>query len=89
MMMAGLRQQTRRQHPVPRAADPEPDPDRVGVVFQEASLFPWLTALDNIEFPLSLRGTPREERRARAEAMLNLVGLRASARAIRTSCRAA
>jgi len=46
-----------------------------GVVFQEASLFPWLSALDNIEFPLALRHAPREERRARATEMLNLVGL--------------
>jgi ABC-type nitrate/sulfonate/bicarbonate transport system ATPase subunit len=45
------------------------------VVFQEASLFPWLSALDNIEFPLSLRGTPKEERQRRAGAMLTLVGL--------------
>ena len=37
--------------------------------------FPGSRALDNIEFPLSLRGTPREERRRRAEAMLTLVGL--------------
>ena len=54
---------------------PTPIPTRVGVVFQEASLFPWLTALDNIEFPLALRGAPREERRRRAEQMLSLVGL--------------
>ena len=61
---------------------PKPDPERVGVVFQEASLFPWLTALDNIEFPLALRGTPREERRRRAEAMLTLVGLDGIRRAL-------
>ena len=30
---------------------PSPIPTRVGVIFQEASLFPWLTTLDNIEFP--------------------------------------
>jgi NitT/TauT family transport system ATP-binding protein len=48
---------------LPWPADPRPDPSAVGVIFQEASLFPWLTTLDNIEFPLSLRGTPREERR--------------------------
>src|SRR4030095_4514961 len=48
---------------------------RVGVVFQEASLFPWLSTLDNIEFPLRLRGVPRAERRRRSEAMLSLVGL--------------
>ena len=45
------------------------------MVFQEASLYPWLTTLDNVEFPLSLRGVPREDRRKRAEAMLSLVGL--------------
>jgi NitT/TauT family transport system ATP-binding protein len=54
---------------------PAPDPQRVGVIFQEASLYPWLTALQNIEFPLSLRGTPKEDMRQRAGAMLELVGL--------------
>lgn len=52
-----------------------PDPDRVGVVFQEASLYPWLTAQDNVEFPLSLRGIPKSERAARARDKLALVGL--------------
>jgi NitT/TauT family transport system ATP-binding protein len=52
-----------------------PDPLRVGVLFQEASLFPWLSAVDNVEFPLALKHAPRAERRARAEAMLRLVGL--------------
>jgi NitT/TauT family transport system ATP-binding protein len=75
MMLAGLRQQT--QGTILCAGKPiaEPDPERVGVVFQEASLFPWLSTLDNIEFPLSLRGTPRAERRRRSQAMLSLVGL--------------
>lgn len=75
MMLAGLRTQSQGTilcHGAPIAA---PDPHRVGVIFQEASLFPWLTALDNIEFPLSLRGDPKEARRKRAEAMLALVGL--------------
>jgi NitT/TauT family transport system ATP-binding protein len=75
MMMAGLRQQTSGGILCGGRPIAGPDPDRVGVVFQEASLFPWLTALDNIEFPLSIRHAPREERRARATAMLDLVGL--------------
>jgi NitT/TauT family transport system ATP-binding protein len=75
MMLAGLRAPTTGQIRCYGRPMPEPDPLRVGVVFQEASLFPWLTAMDNIEFPLSLRGTPREERRKRSEAMLSLVGL--------------
>lgn len=54
----------------------EPDPDRVGVVFQEASLYPWLTAQDNVEFPLSLRGVAKSERAARAREKLALVGLK-------------
>jgi NitT/TauT family transport system ATP-binding protein len=53
----------------------EPDPDRVGVVFQEASLYPWLTAQENVEFPLSLRGIAKEERTRRAAEKLALVGL--------------
>jgi NitT/TauT family transport system ATP-binding protein len=76
MMMAGLRQQTAGSILCGGKPITGPDPNRVGVVFQEASLFPWLTALDNIEFPLSIRHAPREERRRRAEAMLNLVGLK-------------
>jgi NitT/TauT family transport system ATP-binding protein len=75
MMMAGLRHQSSGTIRIQGAPIVAPDPNRIGVVFQEASLFPWLTALDNIAFPLTLRGAPRAERDARAEAMLNLVGL--------------
>ena len=75
MMLAGLRQQTQGTILCHDQPIPKPDPERVGVIFQEASLFPWLTTLDNIEFPLSLRGTSREERRRRSQAMLSLVGL--------------
>ena len=75
MMLAGLRHQTEGTILCAGKPIPEPDPERVGVVFQEASLFPWLTALDNIEFPLALRGAPRDERRRRSEEMLSLVGL--------------
>jgi NitT/TauT family transport system ATP-binding protein len=75
MMLAGLRSQSEGKVLCYGRPIPDPDPERVGVIFQEASLFPWLSALDNIEFPLSLRGAPRGERRRRAEAMLTLVGL--------------
>src|SRR5438445_808423 len=46
-----------------------------GVVIQEASLFPWLSAEDNVEFPLALRGVAKAERRAKAQDALKLVGL--------------
>jgi len=75
MMMAGLRQQTSGTILINDAPILQPDPDRVGVVFQEPSLFPWLTAEENVEFPLALRGVVRSERRAKAEDALKLVGL--------------
>jgi len=75
MMLAGLRAQSQGTILCQGRPIADPDPKRVGVIFQEASLYPWLTALANIEFPLSLRGAPRAESRSRAEAMLRLVGL--------------
>src|SRR5438445_2668000 len=75
MMLAGLRQQTTGTILINGAPIPKPDPDRVGVVFQEASLFPWLTAEENVEFPLALRGVAKAERRAKAQDALRLVGL--------------
>lgn len=53
----------------------KPDPTRIGVVFQEPSLYPWMTARGNVEFPLKLRGIASKTRRERAEAALELVGL--------------
>lgn len=50
-------------------------PGRIGYVFQEGALFPWLTALDNVAFPLRAEGVARGEARARAEEVLSGVGL--------------
>jgi NitT/TauT family transport system ATP-binding protein len=52
-----------------------PDADR-SLIFQQPSLFPWLSALDNVAFGLMLRGVGRRERRRRAEQFLRQVGLR-------------
>lgn len=46
-----------------------------GVVFQQASLFPWRTALENVIYGLELAGVPKNERRAKGEELLKLVGL--------------
>jgi NitT/TauT family transport system ATP-binding protein len=47
-----------------------------GVVFQgDDSLYGWLTAVENVEFGLRMRGMDRAERRARALRQLELVGL--------------
>ena len=56
-----------------------PSPRKIGVMFQDAWLLPWKTALENIEFPLKLRKVPTGERRRRAEPLLDLVGLKAFA----------
>jgi NitT/TauT family transport system ATP-binding protein len=47
----------------------------LGMVFQDANLFPWLTVEDNIALPLRLRGMKKSERRARAQALCRLVGI--------------
>ena len=47
-----------------------------GVVFQgDDSLYGWLTAVENVEFGLRMRGVARQERRDRALRYLELVGL--------------
>ena len=51
-----------------------PGPDR-GVIFQQYALFPWLTALENVEFGLRLQGLGKKDRRERALRYLDLVGL--------------
>jgi NitT/TauT family transport system ATP-binding protein len=47
----------------------------VGYVTQDSNLFPWLTTLGNVEFPLAVRGVPKAERRERATEWLRQVGL--------------
>lgn len=49
--------------------------ERVGLVFQEPRLLPWRTAIDNVAYPLELRGEPGPARLARARELLALVGL--------------
>ena len=46
-----------------------------GFVFQQPNLLPWRTARQNVEFGLEIHGVPSAERRRRAGALLDLVGL--------------
>lgn len=46
-----------------------------GIVFQGYALFPWRTALENVEFPLEVKGIPKSERENIARKNLSLVGL--------------
>ena len=52
-----------------------PMPRKVGMIFQEANLLPWLSAVDNVAFPLKLRRVAKPERIAAARRMLELTGL--------------
>lgn len=47
----------------------------LGMVFQEANLFPWLSIEDNIALPLELKAMGHAERRARAHELMKLVGI--------------
>lgn len=49
-----------------------------GMVFQQYTSFAWLTVRENVEYGLRLQGIPKAERKQRAEAMLEIVGLKDS-----------
>ncbi len=48
---------------------------RIGYVFQSFALMPLLCALENVELPLRIAGTPAAEREQRAKECLEVVGL--------------
>ena len=50
-----------------------PKDRKIGMVFQSYALYPHMTVLDNIVFPLKLRKTPKEERERRAKEVAKLV----------------
>ena len=54
-----------------------PSPER-SLIFQETSLFPWLTVWQNVSFGLAIRGASQDERRAVAAQALQRVGLSAA-----------
>jgi NitT/TauT family transport system ATP-binding protein len=48
---------------------------RSALVFQEHGLLPWMSVLDNVAFGLEMQGVGRDERRDRARAFIEKVGL--------------
>ncbi len=48
---------------------------RMAMIFQEYSLYPWKTVIDNIAFGLEVKGVEKEGRRKKARELLELVGL--------------
>ncbi len=48
---------------------------RIGMVFQQSNLMPWRNVLENILLPLELEGMDTNEARAKAQDLIDLVGL--------------
>ncbi|MBI2941665.1 MAG: ABC transporter ATP-binding protein [Chloroflexi bacterium] len=79
-LVAGLERPTTGEVLFGDAPVAGPGPDRV-LVFQAYTLFPWLTARENIEFGLRSLRLPADERRRRVDRELARVGLNGFARA--------
>ena len=77
MMVAGFETPTQGQVLLQGRdmAGQPPQRRNLGVVFQGYGLFPHMTALENVEFALRMRGQQAAERRRLASAMLDRVGL--------------
>jgi len=80
--LAGLAEPTAGSVTLSGAPVTEP-PEELAVVFQDysRSLMPWLSVRSNVELPLRSRGVGKKERTARADAMLEAVGLASSTHA--------
>lgn len=53
-----------------------PMPKKVAMVFQQYTLFPWRTVLNNVEVGLEFQGVPKKVRREKALKELTMVGLK-------------
>ena len=67
-ILAGLEQSLSGEVRIDSATEP-------AMVFQEASVLPWLTVAQNVAFPLSLKGVSRQQQRERVGELLALTGL--------------
>lgn len=74
MMLAGLESPSLGS--LRLAGDPVSGPRRdTGIIFQDATLLPWRSVLENVMFPIEILKLPREEHLSRAHELLARVGL--------------
>jgi NitT/TauT family transport system ATP-binding protein len=73
-LVAGFMRPTRGDVTLDGVPITKPGADR-GVVFQQYSLFPWLTVRRNVEFGMKMAGVPRGKRETSARTLLGLAGL--------------
>lgn len=73
-VVAGFMQPTSGEFLLDGKRIERPGADR-GVVFQQYSLFPWMTVRKNVEFGLKIQGVSANERQTRARTLLGLAGL--------------
>ena len=74
MMLAGL--ETASSGRLVLAGEPVLGPRRdTGVIFQDATLLPWKSVLDNVLFPVDILKLPRSDYLGRARELLERVGL--------------
>ena len=71
-MIAGLLRPTEGELRVATESGPRP---RIAYVFQDPTLVPWRTALENVRLPADLAGRPRGQSTAEARAALRRTGL--------------
>jgi NitT/TauT family transport system ATP-binding protein len=74
MMIAGLEQPTNGRIVLDGAPVTGPRRD-IGIIFQDATLLPWKTALENVLFPVRILKLPLQIYRQRALDLLAMVGL--------------
>jgi NitT/TauT family transport system ATP-binding protein len=74
MMVAGLEQPSAGRVQVEGVPVAGPRTE-FGVIFQDPTLLPWKSALDNVLFPIHILKRPKSDYRGRAEGLLRMVGL--------------
>jgi NitT/TauT family transport system ATP-binding protein len=73
-LIAGLQRPTSGSVLIDNQPVDGPGTDRI-LIFQELGLFPWLTAAENVEFGMKMKGVPKVERRLKTTYYLRLVHL--------------